>query len=31
VALCNQLRAHLQAAFPGAVGLFNDLDSQISL
>lgn len=31
VALCNQLRAHLQAAFPGAVGLFSDLDSQISL
>ena len=31
VALCNQLRAHLQATFPGAVGLFKDLDSQISL
>ena len=31
VALCNQLRAHLQAAFPGAVGLFADLDSAISL
>uniref|UniRef100_UPI00193A4A06 IS110 family transposase n=1 Tax=Segeticoccus rhizosphaerae TaxID=1104777 RepID=UPI00193A4A06 len=31
VALCNQLRAHLHAAFPGAVGLFRDLDSQISL
>ena len=31
VALCNQLRAHLQAAFPGVVGLFKDLDSQISL
>jgi transposase len=31
VALCNQLRAHLQTAFPGAVGLFKDLDSQISL
>jgi transposase len=31
VALCNQLRAHLQGAFPGAVGLFADLDSQISL
>lgn len=31
VALCNQLRAHLQSAFPGAVGLFSDLDSQISL
>ncbi len=27
VALCNQLRAHLQVAFPGAVGLFRDLDS----
>jgi len=31
VAVCNQLRAHLQAAFPGAVGLFRDLDSPISL
>jgi transposase len=31
VALANQLRAHLQRAFPGAVGLFRDLDSQISL
>lgn len=31
VALTNQLRAHLQIAFPGAVGLFRDLDSQISL
>jgi transposase len=31
VALCNQLSAHLQAAFPGDVGLFRDLDSQISL
>lgn len=31
VALCNQLRAHLQATFPGAVGLFKDLDSPISL
>lgn len=31
VALCNQLRAHLQTALPGAVGLFKDLDSQISL
>jgi transposase len=31
VALTNQLRAHLQAAFPGAVGLFRDLDSPISL
>jgi transposase len=31
VALCNQLRAHLQRVFPGAVGLFFDLDSAISL
>jgi transposase len=31
VALCNQLRAHLASAFPGAVGLFADLDSPISL
>jgi transposase len=31
VAACNQLRAHLQASFPGAVGLFADLDSPISL
>jgi transposase len=31
VALANQLRAHLQTAFPGAVGLFADLDSPISL
>ncbi|MCG5215517.1 IS110 family RNA-guided transposase [Streptosporangium soli] len=31
VALCNQLRAHLAGAFPAAVGLFADLDSQISL
>jgi transposase len=31
VAAANQLRAHLQTAFPGAVGLFADLDSQISL
>lgn len=31
VALTNQLRAHLQTAFPGAVGLFADLDSDISL
>jgi len=31
VALANQLRAHLQRAFPGAVGLFRDLDSPISL
>jgi transposase len=31
VAVANQLRAHLQTAFPGAVGLFADIDSQISL
>jgi transposase len=31
VALCNQLRAHLQRIYPGAVGLFKDLDSPISL
>jgi transposase len=31
VALCNQLRAHLQRVFPGPVGLFRDLDSPISL
>lgn len=31
VALCNQLRAHLKLVFPGAVGLFSDLDSSISL
>jgi transposase len=31
VALCNQLRAHLRAVFPGAVGLFADLDAPISL
>ena len=31
VAACNQLRAHLQTAFLGAVGLFADLDSPISL
>jgi transposase len=31
VALANQLRAHLQVAFPGAVGLFADIDSPISL
>jgi transposase len=31
VAAANQLRAHLQTAFPGAVGLFADIDSQISL
>jgi transposase len=31
VALCNQLRAHLQGCFPGAVGLFAELDSPVSL
>lgn len=31
VAAANQLRAHLQGAFPGAVGLFEHIDSQISL
>jgi transposase len=31
VAACNQLRAHLRGCFPGAVGLFRDLDSPISL
>jgi transposase len=31
VALANQLRAHLQTALPGPVGLFRDLDSAISL
>jgi transposase len=31
VGLTNQLRAHLQRVFPGAVGLFADLDSPISL
>lgn len=31
VAIANQLRAHLRVVFPGAVGLFTDLDSPISL
>lgn len=31
VAMANQLRAHLQTTFPGVIGLFRDLDSQISL
>jgi transposase len=31
VALANQLRAHLQHTLPGAVGLFRDIDSPISL
>ena len=31
VAVANQLRAHLQICFPGAVGLFRDIDSEITL
>jgi len=31
VAACNQLRAHLAVAFPGAIGLFHQLDSPLSL
>jgi transposase len=31
VAVANQLRAHLQICFPGAVGLFHDIDSDITL
>jgi transposase len=31
VAAANQLRAHLMIAFPGAVGLFAEIDSPISL
>ncbi len=31
IAACNQLRAHLAAAFPAGAGLFARLDSQISL
>ena len=31
VAVANQLRAHLRNAFPGAVGLFAEIDSPISL
>lgn len=31
VAVANQLRSHLQVVFPGAVGLFKDIDSPISL
>ena len=31
VAAHNQLRAHLQLAHPGVVGLFHELDSKISL
>jgi transposase len=31
VAMANQLRAHLQSALPGAIGLFRDIDSTITL
>lgn len=31
VATANQLRAHLKAVLPGAVGLFRDIDSAVSL
>jgi transposase len=31
VAVANQLRAHLRNAFPGAIGLFADIDSPITL
>jgi transposase len=31
VAVANQLRAHLQTYFPGVVGLFRDIDSEITL
>src|ERR1039458_2718389 len=31
VAVANQLRAHLRNVFPGAAGLFADLDSPVSL
>lgn len=31
IAVANQLRAHLRNVFPGAIGLFADLDSPISL
>ena len=31
VAMANQLRAHLQTTFPGAIGLFRDIDSAITL
>lgn len=31
VGACNQLRAHLAVAFPGAAGLFHKLDSRLSL
>ena len=31
VAMANQLRAHLNTVLPGAIGLFRDIDSPISL
>src|SRR5215207_9199069 len=31
VAMANQLRGHLETVFPGAIGLFRDIDSTISL
>jgi len=31
VAVANQLREHLKGVFPGPIGLFEDLDSPISL
>lgn len=31
VAMANQLRAHLQITLPGAIGLFRDIDSAITL
>src|ERR1700722_1933530 len=31
IAVCNQLRAHLAAVFPAAIGLFFELDSPVSL
>jgi transposase len=31
VAAANQLRAHLRNVFPGAIGLFKDIDTEISL
>jgi transposase len=31
VAMANQLRAHLQTTLPGAIGLFRDIDSGITL
>ncbi len=31
VAMANQMRAHLQSTLPGAIGLFRDIDSPITL